>query len=349
MQPHRLGVMNNIRHGVAFLLGQDLLWGCPSPMLLCCLATSTREATPKPPDRDTFTATGMPPSALPSTHQDVRRKEHSPCNSRPRPRSSQKDSHPKLPCSPRREIARYCCKACNVTGHSANWARCPSKQNVADTTPRTIPRGSALYLRQESLSPITSGTPRGFAPPGPSSAMPDSNSLTVLFESTEQCQTSSVSDVAPLLTLISVPGPKLVPVLDPNHVTDPPTGGPPNLTELIITNCEPVTPDISSSQPLSSAKDEPLVDLKVTPSLVHQELSGRDTDDIGSTPTTVVTAVEVGSRPTATRATSNPAPDGTSGLSPESMPSSPPRNGVARPWRNPKKKKKKSRTDPINP
>ncbi|XP_066961923.1 protein PRRC2C-like [Macrobrachium rosenbergii] len=169
--------------------------------------------------------------------------------------------------------------------------------------------------------------------------MSDSNSLPVPLESPEQCQAPSLSDVAPLLTLTSVPGPELVPVPDPHRVTDPPTGDPPNLTELIITNYEPPTPDVSSSQSPSSAKDEPLTDLNVKPSLVDQELSGWDAD-AGSTLVTVVTAPEVGSLPVAPKATSDPAPDSTSGLSPDLVPSSPPRNGIARPWRNPKKKKK---------
>ncbi|XP_066962229.1 uncharacterized protein [Macrobrachium rosenbergii] len=205
--------------------------------------------------------------------------------------------------------------------------------------PRTISRSSALHLRQESLSHPTSGTPRGFAPLGPSSPTPDSNSLPVPLQSPEQCQASSVSDVAPLLTLTTVPGPELVPLPDPNHVTDPPMGDPPNLTELIIANCEPPSPAISSSQSPSSAEDEPLADLNTTPSLVDQELSGWDAD-AGSILTMVVTAAEVESLPIAPRATSDPAPDGTSGLSPESVPLPTPRNVVARPWRNPKKKKK---------
>ncbi|XP_066969713.1 uncharacterized protein [Macrobrachium rosenbergii] len=325
-------MVSKIRHGVEFLLGRDLLWGCPSPMSLCCLATSTREAlTP------THLTRTPPPSALLSAHQGVQWKGHSPCNSRPSPQSSQKDGHQKLPALPRREIARYCCKTCNVTGHLANWTRCPSKQNAVDTTPRTISRGSALHLRQESLSHTTLGTLRGFGSPGPSSATPDSSSLPVPVESPEQCHALSILDIAPPLTLISVPGPELVPVPDPNHVTDPPTGDPPTLTEPVIANCEPLIPD-ASSQSLSSAMNEPLADLNITPSLVDQELSNQDADT-GSTVTTVVAAAEVGSLPVASRAASDPAPDGTSGLSPESVTSSPPRNGVARPWRNLKKKK----------
>ncbi|XP_066947114.1 WAS/WASL-interacting protein family member 2-like [Macrobrachium rosenbergii] len=176
-------------------------------MPLCCLATSTREATPKPPDWDTATVTGVPPqpyllltkvfsgrSTLRATPGQVL----DPHKGRP-PKTSSLTTKGN----------------CQITG------RCPSKQNAADTTPRTSSRGSALNPRQESLSPITSGTPRGFAPPGPSSATPDSNSLPVPLESPEQCQALSISDVAPPLTLISVPGPKLVPVPDPNHVTEP--------------------------------------------------------------------------------------------------------------------------------
>ncbi|XP_066967365.1 uncharacterized protein [Macrobrachium rosenbergii] len=179
----------------------------------------------------------------------------------------------------------------------------------------------------------------GFAPPGPSSGMNDSNSLQVPLESSEQCHSPSISDVAPPLTLTSVPGSGLVPVPDPNHVTARLTGDPPNLTGLIIANCEPPTPGDSSSPSPLSAEDEPLADLNGTPSLADQELSGRDRDT-GSTLTMVVIAAEVGSLPIAPRATSDSAPDSTSGLSPELVPLSPPRNGIARPWRNLEKKRK---------
>ncbi|XP_066964326.1 uncharacterized protein [Macrobrachium rosenbergii] len=328
--------------------------GCPSPIPFCCLATSTREATPKPPDWDTATVTGVPLSAQPSVHQGVHWKGHSPTNSRPSPQSSQKDAHQKSPPSPRREIRNHqylvisLCKTSNVTGHSANWARCPSKQTTMDSTSRTTPRGSALHPRQESLSPTTSGTPRGFATPGPSSATPDSNLLPAPLESTEQCQALSISDRAPLLTLIPVPGPELVPVPDPNNDMDSPMGNPPNLTNLIITNCEPPCPDVCSSQSLPSAEDDSLADLNVTPSLVDQELSSQD-DDAGSTLTTVVATAKVGSQPVVTRATPDPAPEGTSGLSPESVPSSPPRKGIAKPG-GPQRRRRRRRGggDAIN-
>ncbi|XP_066943482.1 uncharacterized protein [Macrobrachium rosenbergii] len=111
---------------------------------------------------------------------------------------------------------------------------------------------------------------QGFCTPSPSSATPDSNSLPVPLESTEQYQAPNISDVAPPLPLTSVPGPKLVPVPDQNHVTDPPTGDPPKLTELVIANCEPPTPDVSSSQSFSSAENETLANFNVTPSPVDQ-------------------------------------------------------------------------------
>ncbi|XP_066969197.1 uncharacterized protein [Macrobrachium rosenbergii] len=270
----------------------------------------TREATPNPPERDTATVTGVPPSAQPSIHQGVPWKEHSPTHSRPSPQSARKDGHQKSPPSPRRAITRYRCRTYNMRGHSENWAR---------------------YTE-------------GFCTPwGPSSATPDSNPLPVPLGSAGQCQAPPISDGTPILTLIPVPGPELVPVLDLIHDPDPPTGDPPNLTELVIANCEPPTPDVSSSQSLSSAKDDPLADLDVAPSLVNQELSGLDAN-AGSTLTTAVTAPEVGNQLIATQATTDPASDGTSGLSSESLPSSPPRNGVARPWRPTKKKKGQKRS-----
>ncbi|XP_066950698.1 uncharacterized protein [Macrobrachium rosenbergii] len=224
------------------------------------------------------------------------------------------------------------------------WSGCPSKQNAADTMNRNIPRGSALHLRQESLSHSTSGTPRVFAPPSPSSGMPDSQSLPVPLESPEQCQALSISDVEPPIALTSVPGPDSVPMPAPNCVMDPPTGDPPNLTELIIANCEPPAPADSSSQSPSSVEDEPLADLNTTPSLVDQELSSWDAEAF-PTLTTVVAAAKVGSISPAPGATSESAPDSTSGLSPESVPSSPSRNGVARPWWNLKKKKGRKRSN----
>ncbi|XP_066958810.1 uncharacterized protein [Macrobrachium rosenbergii] len=178
----------------------------------------------------------------------------------------------------------------------------------------------------------------------PSSGTPDSKPLPVPLESPEPCQAPSISDVEPPLTLTSLPGPELVLVPDPSHVTDPPTGDPPKFTELTITNCEPPAPDDSFSQSPSSVKNEPLADLNTTPSLVDQEQSGWDAETV-HTLTTIVPAAQVGSLPIAPRATSDSAPDGTSGLSPELIPSSPPRNGIARPWWNPKKKKGSKRSN----
>ncbi|XP_066982169.1 uncharacterized protein [Macrobrachium rosenbergii] len=53
---------------------------------------------------------------------------------------------------------------------------------------------------------------------------------------------------------------------------------------------------------------------------------------------TVVAAAEVGGQPVALEAAPDRAPDGTPGRSSESVSSSTPRNGLARPWRPPKKK-----------
>ncbi|XP_066969246.1 uncharacterized protein [Macrobrachium rosenbergii] len=193
-------------------------------------------------------------------------------------------------------------------------------------------------LRQECLSPITPGTPRGFAPRGLSSALSESNSLPVPLASTGQCQAPPISAGISITTLIPMPGPELVPVKDPEPDTDPPMGDPPNLTDVVIAYCEPPTPDVSSSHSLPPAEDNPLAGLDITPFLVDQELSDQDAD-AGSTPTTVVAAAEVRDQPVATEAAPDPAPDSAPGLFPESVPSSSPRNGLARPWRPPKKKK----------
>ncbi|XP_066981195.1 putative uncharacterized protein DDB_G0290521 [Macrobrachium rosenbergii] len=242
-------------------------------------------------NQDTGTVTGVPPSALPSSHQGVR-------------------ATPGQVVDPHKR--------------TATQSFLPHHEGKSPST-------AARHVRQGVLHP--QGLP---------SATPDSSSLPLPLETPEQCQAPSISDIAPPLALIPVPGPELVPVADPNHVTDPPTGDPPNLTNLVIANRGPPTPDVSSSHSLSSAKDESLADLNITPSLVDQELSNWDANT-GSTLMMVVSAAGVGSLPIATRTTSDPAPDGTSGLSPGSVPSSPLRNSVARPWSNLKKKKKEQK------
>ncbi|XP_066944578.1 nematocyst expressed protein 3-like [Macrobrachium rosenbergii] len=229
------------------------------------------------------------------------------------------------------------------------------------------------------------GTPRGLDLPGPPSALSDINSLPAALASTGQCQAPPSLSGCSLPSVLPEPGPELVPVPDPERDSDPPTRDPPDLTTVIIPQCEPPTPDVSSSHTLPPAEDDPLADLDGTSFLVNQELSGQDADagslpttvvavaevgdqplaleaapdpapdgtpghsseselsgqdaDAGSLPTTVVAAAEVGDQPIALEAAPDPAPDGTPGRSLESVSSSPPTNGLARPWRPPKKKK----------
>ncbi|XP_066970186.1 uncharacterized protein [Macrobrachium rosenbergii] len=182
------------------------------------------------------------------------------------------------------------------------------------------------------------GTPRGLDPPGPPSALPVTNSLPVPLASTGQCHALPILAGGSPPSVLPVPGPELVPVPDPEHDSDPPTGDPPNLTTVIITQCEPPTPDVSFSHTLPPAEDDPLAGLDITSFLVDQELSNQDAD-AGSLHMMVVAAAEVGGQPGAPEAAPDPAPGGTPGHSSESVSSLPPRTGLARPWRPPKKKK----------
>ncbi|XP_066941422.1 uncharacterized protein [Macrobrachium rosenbergii] len=242
---HRLGVIKRIRHGVEFLLGRNILWGCPTPTPHCCLTASTSTSSATSSDRDTAFVTAVPPSA-------ERNPPHSPAR--------------------------------------------PSLQ-------------------------ITPGTPRGLDLPGPPSALSDTNLLPVPLASTGQCQAPPILAGCSLPSVLPEPGPELVPVPDHEHDSDPPTRDPPNLTTVITAQCEPPTPDVSSSHTLPPAEDDPL------------------DADAGSLPMTVVAAAEVGGQPVALEAGPDPAPDGTPGHSSESVSSSTPRNGLARHWRPPMKKK----------
>ncbi|XP_066965688.1 protein PRRC1-like [Macrobrachium rosenbergii] len=179
----------------------------------------------------------------------------------------------------------------------------------------------------------------GSCSPGPPSALYDITSLPVPLASTGQCQAPPISGGSSMPILLPMPGPELVPVPDPEPHPDPPTGDPPNLTTMIIAQCEPLTPDVSSSHTLPPAEDDPLVGLDITSFLVDQELSGQDADT-GSVPTTVVAAAEVGGQPVTPEAAPDSAPDGAPGCTSESVPSSTPWNGLARHWSPPKKNKK---------
>ncbi|XP_066969194.1 uncharacterized protein [Macrobrachium rosenbergii] len=149
--------------------------------------------------------------------------------------------------------------------------------------------------------PNRSGTPMGLAPPGPPSALPEINSLPVPLVSSGQCQAPPISAGSFLPSILPMPGPELVPVPDPEPDLDPPMGDPPNLTTMIIAQCEPPTPDGSSFHTLLPAKDDPLAGLDITSFLVDQELSGQNADAV-SLPTTVVAAAEVGDQPVAPEA-----------------------------------------------
>ncbi|XP_066963655.1 uncharacterized protein [Macrobrachium rosenbergii] len=216
---HRLGVVKRIRHGVEFLLGQDILWGCPTPTPLCCLTASVSESSVTSSDRDTSSVTAVPPSAKPSI----------------RPRATLSNPH------------------------------------------RTHSRPS----------PDTGG----LAPPGPPSALPNTNSLPVPLKSPGQCQAPPISAGSSMPTLLPLPGPELVPVPDPEPDSDPPMEDPPNLTTL------------------PPAGDDPLAGLDTTFFLVDHELSGQDVG-AGSVPTTVVAAAKVGDQLVATEAAPDPAADG---------------------------------------
>ncbi|XP_066969207.1 uncharacterized protein [Macrobrachium rosenbergii] len=198
-------------------------------------------------------------------------------------------------------------------------------------------RGPALSLRQELLSQLTPGTPEVLIPGSPS-AFSDTNSLPEPLASTGQCQAPPNLAGCTPPSVLPMPGPELVPVLDPEHDSDPPMGDPPNLTTAIIAQCKPPNPDVSSSHTLPSAEDDSLGGLDIISFLVDQELSGQDAD-ADSLPTTVVAATEVGDQPVAPEIALDPTPDGTPGHSSESVSSSPPRTGLARPWTPPKKKK----------
>ncbi|XP_066988203.1 protein enabled homolog [Macrobrachium rosenbergii] len=295
-----------------------------------------RQPTNNHLDTAFVTVTAVQPSAKPSIR--IRGTAPNPPrpHSRPSPQISRPDGHQRITPSSQGDLAHYRCRTCNVRGHSERWSKCPSRLGAAANS--TEPRGPALSSRQESLSHTMPGTPRVLDPLGPPSALSDTNSLPVPLASTSQCQAPPILAGCSLLSVLSVPGPELVPVPDPEHDSDPPTGDPPNLTTIIIAQCEPPTPDVSSSHSLLPAVDDPLAGLGIASFLVDQELSSQDAE-ADALPTMVVAAAEVGDQPVAPEAALDPAPDGTPGRSLESAPSLPPRNGLARPWRPPKKKK----------
>ncbi|XP_066963247.1 uncharacterized protein [Macrobrachium rosenbergii] len=253
------------------------------PQPLCCLTTSAASVT------------AVPPSAKPSIRPRATLSKPHPTTTRPNPRNTPLDSPHKTPPPPRRDPTKYRYRICNLRGHSERWSKCPSKLAAAATI-STDPRGPALSSKQESLPQITPGTPRGLAPPDPPSALSDTNSLPVPLASIGQCQASPISAGSSVSTLLPVPGLELVPAPDPETDPDPPTGDPPNLTAMIISQCEPLTTDVSSPHTLPPAEDNPLAGLGITSLLVDQELSGQDTDT-GSIPTTVVEAAGVGGQP----------------------------------------------------
>ncbi|XP_066950824.1 uncharacterized protein [Macrobrachium rosenbergii] len=216
------------------------------------------------------------------------------------------------------------------TGHSTNWEGCPNKKRLADAPDQDSQGGSDLQLGQESLSQPNSSHPRVIAPLDPLSGMPDPPSPPMPLAITEQCHAPSVSDVEPPLNKDPVP--------DPDRRADPPPGDPGSLMALIIATCEPPTSD-TSSLPNPSPEDEPLLDQSATPSMGDQELASPDTG-VEITLAPVVAAGRVGSPPAASEVTPDLAPASPSGLSPESLPSLPPRTDIDRPCRKPKKKKK---------
>ncbi|XP_066983781.1 diacylglycerol kinase kappa [Macrobrachium rosenbergii] len=163
--------------------------------------------------------------------------------------------------------------------------------------------------------------------------MPDPQLLQVPLPSAEQCKAPSISDGEPPLNEDPVP--------DPDDEVDPPPGDPGPLTALIIATYEPPVPDTSSS-PNPSPEDEPLVDQSATPSLEDQELASPDAE-VETALAPIVAAAEVRSPPVASEITRDLAPVSPSGLSPESVSSLPPRTDIDRPWRNPKKMKKRQK------
>ncbi|XP_066969188.1 uncharacterized protein [Macrobrachium rosenbergii] len=189
--------------------------------------------------------TVVQPSAEPFIHIRATAPNPPHPHSRPSLQISLPDSHQRITPSSQRDLAHYRCRTCNVRGHSERWSKCPSK--LAAAANPTEPRGPTFSPRQESLSQITPETPRGLDPPGPPSALSDTNSLPVPLAGTGQCQALPISGECSLPSVLPMPGPELVPVPDPEPDPDPPMGDPPNLTTVIIAQCEPPTPDVFSS------------------------------------------------------------------------------------------------------
>ncbi|XP_066969221.1 cell surface glycoprotein 1-like [Macrobrachium rosenbergii] len=287
---HRLGMVGGIQPS-GLPVGWDLLWGSPSPTPLHSHATSSTEAQTVGKTHEE-----NPPSAIRSGGQQ------------------------RGPPSPQRDIQeeQYHCRTCKRTGHSTNWKGCPSKQHPADAPEQDSPGGSDLQLGQESLLQPNSSHLRDVASLDPLSGMPDPYPLPAPLASTEQCHAPFGMDVEPPIKEDSVPG--------PTHEVDPPPGDPGSLSTLIMATGEPPAPDTSSPNP--SPEDEPLVDQPVTPSLGNQELATSDAEIDIALPL-VVAAAGVGSPPAASETTSDFAPASPSGLSPETVPSLPPRSDVS--------------------
>ncbi|XP_066947123.1 protein enabled homolog [Macrobrachium rosenbergii] len=169
---------------------------------------------------------------------------HSPA--RPSPWVLRPDGQPRITPSFKRERTNYRCRPCNVRGHSERWAKCPR--------------------------------PKGSRSPGPPSALSDTP-LPVALAITGQCLAPSILAGCSLPSALPKPGPESVPVPGPDPDLDPPPGDPPNLTTVIIAQCEPPTPDGSSSHTLPPTEDNPLAGLDITSFLVDQELSGQDADE----------------------------------------------------------------------
>ncbi|XP_066950826.1 protein enabled homolog [Macrobrachium rosenbergii] len=212
----------------------------------------------------------------------------------------------------------------------------PPQNSSTSLAPNFCGQSAQDPLPGEIGNPVHLGGPSSEHYPArdPSShSMPDHLLLPVPLASTEQCHAPSSTDIEPSIEKDPMPG--------LNHEADPPPGELGFPTPLIIATGEPPAPDTSSSPNLAPA-DEPLEDQIVTPSLGDQELASSDAE-VKIALALVVAAAGVGSPLVAYEIAPDFTPTSPSGLSPESVPSSPPRPDTDRPWRNPKKKKVRKR------
>lgn len=161
---HCLGVVKRIRHGVEFLLGRDILWGCPTPTPLCCLTASAGESSLTSSDRDTASVTTVPPSAKSSIRPRATLRNPPQTHSRPSPQISQPDGHQKAPPSSCRNITNYRCRACNIRGHFERWSKCPSKLAAAAIS--TDLRGLAPLIETGITVPNHARDTEGSCSPG---------------------------------------------------------------------------------------------------------------------------------------------------------------------------------------